>query len=371
MSEMKMDRLSRAVIMAAERHAGQLRKGTERPYIVHPLEVLSILLAMGADEDLLIAGVLHDTIEDTDTTAGEIERLFGSDVAELVAGHSEDKSLSWEERKARSVAELRQADERMKMMVMADKVSNLRSMYRDYHSGAGERLWERFAVGKEKISRYYSDSQDALFSMQAGENTRDIYWEMVALYKELFVEFRRDIFRGDRLWQISDHGECYVLKNDSPCWRPSEIPDGGTIVVSRGEAEALEDKWAAERSNFVSKRDQLRIEYGERLKKNVYDLHENGSVFLIRDASLAEPKNSPVFHWLCDNGFHAWRYKGWFSAVDWIYVNIRTKTFEMGVPKTGPTGVVGDHAVSFEEFLSIYDIYNKYRGSDVLDMRTK
>lgn len=238
-----MDMLTRAVIFAAERHAGQLRKGTIRPYIVHPLEVMSILLGMGADTQLLMAGVLHDTVEDTDTSVEEIEQLFGSRVAGLVAGHSEDKSLSWEERKKASVEHLRHADRDMKMMVMADKVSNLRSMYRDYHSGAGEGLWERFYASKEQISRYYSDSQDALFSMQAGDNTRDVYWEMVALYKELFVEFRLDAQRRDRLWQTAAHGDCYIIKRDAPCWRPAKRADGGSVVISRREAENIVDEW--------------------------------------------------------------------------------------------------------------------------------
>lgn len=238
-----MDKLTQAVIFAAQRHAGQLRKGTQSPYIVHPLEVMSILLAMGADTELLIAGVLHDTVEDTDTTVEEIEKLFGSRVARLVAGHSDDKSLSWEERKAAAVEHLRHGDRDMKMMVMADKVSNLRSMYRDYHSGAGEGLWERFYASKEQISRYYSDSQDALFSMQAGEDTRDVYWEMVALYKELFVEFRLDERRGDRMWACSAHGECYVIKREAPCWHPAERPKGGCMVISRRKAETIVDEW--------------------------------------------------------------------------------------------------------------------------------
>lgn len=82
--------LEKAIHFATAKHAGQLRKGTTTPYIVHPLETMNILRSMNADTNLLIAGLLHDTVEDTDTTVEEIAEVFGTDVADLVGGHSED-----------------------------------------------------------------------------------------------------------------------------------------------------------------------------------------------------------------------------------------------------------------------------------------
>lgn len=84
-SDEQMAELSRAIDFASERHAGQKRRSGE-PYITHPLAVTAVLVEWGMDIDTLIAGVLHDTVEDTETTLDEIENLFGRDVAFLVDG---------------------------------------------------------------------------------------------------------------------------------------------------------------------------------------------------------------------------------------------------------------------------------------------
>ncbi len=143
------NRLSEAIIFATERHRGQFRKGTSTPYIVHPMETFQILYSMRADTNLLIAGVLHDTVEDTDTTLDEIIEKFGDDVADLVASNSEDKSKTWQERKEHTIKELANADIRVKMLIMADKVANIRSIAADY-ANIGNKLWKRFNAPKEK-----------------------------------------------------------------------------------------------------------------------------------------------------------------------------------------------------------------------------
>ena len=149
MKENTVEDLNRAIIFATERHAGQARKGTDTPYIVHPLETMLILSNMQADLNVQIAGLLHDTVEDTNTALEEIATLFGDDVASLVGHHSEDKSKSWAERKTTAIMALKQADERIKMLVLADKLSNMRSIARDY-AALGDGVWERFNAPKEK-----------------------------------------------------------------------------------------------------------------------------------------------------------------------------------------------------------------------------
>ena len=93
-----------AIIFAAKAHEGQRRKGTDIPYITHPFEVAQILMEAGCDETLIIAGLLHDPLEDTEVTAAEIEEQFGPEVLALVDSDSEDKSLSWEDRKKPQIA---------------------------------------------------------------------------------------------------------------------------------------------------------------------------------------------------------------------------------------------------------------------------
>lgn len=245
-------RLDKAVLFATTYHAGQVRKGTERPYITHPLEVMTILNHMKADINLLIAGLLHDTVEDTDATIEDIANEFGDDVAMLVGGHSEDKSLSWEGRKAAAVEHVRNADIRTKLLVMADKVSNLRTMYADYKM-VGEALWERFNAPKELQSWYYSEVQDALEEMQNYIETEEIYWEMVELYKDLFVTFLYDE-KDEAIYQFNSE-TIFKLTRAYPQWEEYDEETEGKIperavFIRRKRAESMEDSW---RTDFLSK----------------------------------------------------------------------------------------------------------------------
>ena len=111
------ERISQAIHYATDMHSRQLRKGTDIPYIVHPLETMQILLSMGADVHLMIAGVLHDVLEDTDAKAEDIVRMFGQEVCDLVQMHSEDKSLSWEARKQHTIDSLQNGSMPYRMFV--------------------------------------------------------------------------------------------------------------------------------------------------------------------------------------------------------------------------------------------------------------
>ncbi|MDO4481918.1 MAG: HD domain-containing protein [Bacillota bacterium] len=179
------DLLNDAVIFAVERHCGQLRKGTGIPYIVHPIETMSILVNMRADVSLMAAGILHDVIEDTDTSETELLERFGEDVYNLVMSHTEDKSKSWEERKKHAVSETVNAPFRSKMLVLADKVANLRSLRSDYRE-LGDALWNRFNAPKEKQAWYYGEMKKALSETEGDFRTAEIYGEMVKLCEELF-----------------------------------------------------------------------------------------------------------------------------------------------------------------------------------------
>lgn len=242
--------LEKAIHFATSKHAGQLRKGTTIPYIVHPLETMNILRAMNADTNLLIAGLLHDTVEDTDATAEEIAEIFGTDVAALVNGHSEDKSKTWEERKTHAIKELAEASRRMKMLVMADKVSNLRSIAADYRA-IGNELWKRFNAPVEKQAWYYSGIQDSLWDMQVDPDAAPVYWEMVGLYKDIFVKYYREFcppgYFEDYLLQVCADGSIFRLDKGNPEWKKVEDSLEDIYLnceeLLRKDAEALEDEW--------------------------------------------------------------------------------------------------------------------------------
>lgn len=147
-------KLHNAIVYASEKHNGQVRKGTQIPYIAHILEVSNYLEWGGCEEDTVIAGILHDTIEDTDATVEELNELFGARVADLVAHETEDKTKSWKERKQATIDGLKTAPMQVKQICCADKLSNIVSMYVDY-SNVGEKLWERFNAPKTEIAWYY------------------------------------------------------------------------------------------------------------------------------------------------------------------------------------------------------------------------
>lgn len=173
--------IDEAIEFATRAHEGQFRKGTKRPYIVHPIEVADIVSSMTEDEEIVCAAILHDTIEDCIWVTEEILReRFGERVARLVAGESEDKSRTWEERKGTTIERLRTASEEMQMIGLADKLSNMRDINRDYPM-CGERLWMRFRMqSKSAIGWYYKGVRDALKETFAGVEAYEEYCRLVA-----------------------------------------------------------------------------------------------------------------------------------------------------------------------------------------------
>ena len=91
------------------------------------------------------------------------------------------------------------------------------------------------------------------------------------------------------------------------------------------------------------------------------------SCFLVVDKSLKQGWHSPIYDWLKGEGYIGWGRKGTYNT-DWIYINIYSKVYAPGVPGVGVTKVVGDHAITFDEFQTIYNIFKKYEGLSVLRM---
>lgn len=144
--------VSKAIAFAMEKHGsvvnkdgtvGQKRKGSCLPYIVHPLEVWNILRINNCSVTVQIAGLLHDTLEDTDTTPDEIREHFGDDVLSLVLSESEDKTKTWKERKQHTIDALAHDPVEAMQVTCADKLSNIRSQVYDY-AQIGNALFDRF-----------------------------------------------------------------------------------------------------------------------------------------------------------------------------------------------------------------------------------
>lgn len=158
-----MDNIEKAIIFASKAHKGQYRKKTNVPYISHPFSVAILLLKEQCSEDVVIAGLLHDLIEDTSVTLKDIQTEFGKNVADIVKECSEpDGKASWEERKDYIIQKLRNASLEVKYVACADKLHNISSMIADYQK-CGDRLWKRFRRGYEKQQWYYRSIVKSLF----------------------------------------------------------------------------------------------------------------------------------------------------------------------------------------------------------------
>lgn len=156
-------RIFAAVRFAADAHSGQFRKGSRVPYLVHPLNVAKILLDYGCSDDLAIAGLLHDTVEDTKITVGEIRAAFGETVARLVELATEPEKLwTWEKRKQHTLAIFDSGELPTLLLGIADKLDNIRSIRSDLDL-YGEAAWRRFKQPRDR-QRWYYESLSRIFN---------------------------------------------------------------------------------------------------------------------------------------------------------------------------------------------------------------
>lgn len=163
-------RLDDAIEFATKKHTEQTRKRENTPYILHPLEAAAVAAELTKDEDILIAAVLHDTVEDTDTSIDEVREKFGDRVAELVESETENKredlppEETWEIRKKESLEHLKNStDPAVKILWLADKVSNVRTLYRLYQK-EGDALWNHFNMKDIKKQAWYYRTVSELLS---------------------------------------------------------------------------------------------------------------------------------------------------------------------------------------------------------------
>ncbi len=127
----EMGLVFKALQFAAQKHRDQRRKGPEaEPYINHPIALVHVLWHEAGVHDavVLVAALLHDTIEDTDTTAEELEREFGAEICQVVCEVTDDKSLPKQERKQGQIDHAHGLSDRAKLVKLADKICNLRDL---------------------------------------------------------------------------------------------------------------------------------------------------------------------------------------------------------------------------------------------------
>lgn len=186
---MLTDRIAQALALAVEAHHGQKRKGTQIPYVAHPMGVASIALDHGADEDQAIAALLHDAVEDGGPEyAKRIREQFGNRVADIVEGCTDgvpdDSGIkeAWLPRKERYIAHLRNATDDVLLVSGADKLHNARAIVEDLLR-VGQAVFDRFTASKAQTLWYY-ETLSEVFTLR-GTRTAQALSETVQRMKQL------------------------------------------------------------------------------------------------------------------------------------------------------------------------------------------
>jgi (p)ppGpp synthase/HD superfamily hydrolase len=181
-------RFDAALVLASTMHRNQTRKTSGVPYVAHLLGVASLVLEEGSSEDVAIAALLHDAAEDQggEQALAQISACFGTEVARWVRQASDSLVLpkpEWEARKRHHIAGIPAADREARLIMLADKVHNARSILAD-HARVGSEVWEHFSVPRERTVWYYETVLEA-FDRGLSPVLYDTLSECVRRMKEL------------------------------------------------------------------------------------------------------------------------------------------------------------------------------------------
>jgi len=184
-------RFEQALLFATRKHAGQSRKGTPVPYVAHLMSVAGLVLETGGDEDLAIAALLHDVVEDCGGAPRlkEVRRRFGERVAHVVEGCTDSDTFPkppWRKRKENYLEHLRTADADTRLVSVADKLHNARTILTDYRE-SGESIWERFQGRREGTLWYYR----ALLNEFRRKKSNRLINELERVVTDLEMQVRR------------------------------------------------------------------------------------------------------------------------------------------------------------------------------------
>ena len=181
-----------AIRFAAQAHRGDTRKGSGLPYIIHPVEVMMLTARMTDDAEVIAAAALHDVVEDTPYTIGDIEKNFGKRIASIVHAESEDKregqpkADTWKIRKQENLEREANAPREAKIVMLADKISNMRATLRDYRE-KGDEIWLRFNMRDPKEQEwYYRSVANVLLEL----SDLPQYQEYIDIVNEVFAKKR-------------------------------------------------------------------------------------------------------------------------------------------------------------------------------------
>ena len=189
------DRFDRALLYATHVHGGQVRKETTIPYIAHLLAVAATVLEYGGSEDMAIAGLLHDAVEDQggEPRLADIRNRFGDRVADIVRACSDSvantaagqQKEDWRTRRMRYLEHLKTVDRETCLVSLSDKVHNARSILRDLRKPEiGPAVWDRFKKPKADTLWYYRELANAFQSLLPGQLAEELMEIVIVLENE-------------------------------------------------------------------------------------------------------------------------------------------------------------------------------------------
>lgn len=180
------DNITKAITFAAKAHRRQYKKGTNIPYIFHPVNLGRILIENDCIASVVIAGILHDVLEDTNTTPEEIKSGFGKKVLKYVlAGTEPNKDEPWEVRKKQTIEKAKSASIRILQIMRADKYDNISQIQHDLEK-EGDVVWERFSVPKQRLYWYYTSLVDIFLNRFTKDQDLELAKKLKIKVEEVF-----------------------------------------------------------------------------------------------------------------------------------------------------------------------------------------
>lgn len=180
-----MNVVEKSLKFAVLAHKNQIRKAEiEKPYIVHPIDVANILKEYRCSDNLISAGLLHDILEDTQYDFEFLKKEFGEEIANLVnAATEQNKDATWEERKQATIDKIKNLSLEEKIVLCADKISNLEDMYILFNI-KGKKDFSSFKRSEKKQKWYY----DNLYNSFVFNSNHEIFDRLKNLINKVFVE---------------------------------------------------------------------------------------------------------------------------------------------------------------------------------------
>lgn len=225
-----MGMFENALIYATKKHDGKVRKATGIPAILHSIEVAHIISTLTTDTEVMVAGLLHDVVEDTDGTLDEIREQFGDRVADIVDLETEnkyegiDKGATWKKRKEESIKRLHEANSReAEILWLADKLSNIRSLASAY-SEKGSEIWEMFNQKDPNMHLWYYKTIAEILEMHLNttgafkeyvKHINSIWPETFAKDKEKYKKYKEVSLAGCKIIGVGAKGEVYRYNDET------------------------------------------------------------------------------------------------------------------------------------------------------------